>query len=865
MWQRLMLGLGLVTAVAAAPRPAVVWVEDDAGLPAAVDVADLQRALATGGRPVTVLRAAELAARDLDARQTAFVVLPYGAACPAAALPRLARYLKAGGAVVQLGAPVLDRPLFEAGGRWRALDAVGGEVQAVAPAQWDLSARGPQDALTMTGSGSDEQPYRFAMRDLKGFGYATAALAGLPATAGALVFEAKGDPTTPHVCLELRERDGSRWKAIVPLSPQWQTVRVHLASFVAYASPQRNRLGDHVRPAEVSSLAIGLVRSLVRGPAHGFELRRTRFCEALVGLDAAAASGVAVSDRPPLERCFGRDLAPRSALVGPGGLASPGRIHDATVGPLGDHPLCRGLPALPGRLQAWLLAPPARAAGQPATLFAGYATAPRWLPFLQAAGSGPVAALLVHPSGGIEAAVAIDRLAPSDAWGQVIGRLANYLGAGVLASAAEPYFVSSDVGPAAAFAGAVSSRSPEPQRVSWTGRLASGDAAEITTRHEAEVPAGQTVTKPLGIVPLDKLDWRRFCFTTTVDVAGAAVDAATWRVDVRATLRALCDRLVREGAAGGKFSGTSFIDHRGARALLGAYEVFGDRRYLDTAMAWGRAMLAEQRPDGGYRMGYGITSRGEECYVADGGEIGLGIARLVPYAEPPERERLLASLAAYLRFRDSFRVPGGGIGVGWCLTDYGKRPLTPGDLKEPTRILAPEQNTYTIGCTLACAVLHAALTGRAADEAAVASDADWLMTHTKSTLSGAFIESFVFAHALCRDPARQQRYAEFIRTWFTDRITANDRAWWINAAGRSALDLFALRYVAERCGHDPRVLVAMARATSAMCAEESPTSLHLLLAKPALTQDEWIYACFGGVGLAEVVEPLVTLRRLPAR
>jgi hypothetical protein len=32
-------------------------------------------------------------------------------------------------------------------------------------------------------------------------------------------------------------------------------------------------------------------------------------------------------------------------------------------------------------------------------------------------------------------------------------------------------------------------------------------------------------------------------------------------------------------------------------------------------------MLREQREDGGYRMGYGITAKGEECYVADGGEI----------------------------------------------------------------------------------------------------------------------------------------------------------------------------------------------------------------------------------------------------
>jgi len=73
-------------------------------------------------------------------------------------------------------------------------------------------------------------------------------------------------------------------------------------------------------------------------------------------------------------------------------------------------------------------------------------------------------------------------------------------------------------------------------------------------------------------------------------------------------------------------------------------------------------------------MGYGIGTRGESCFVADGGEIALGVARAACYATGEERRRLLASVRAYMGYRDSFRVKGGGVGVGWSATDFSKRP-----------------------------------------------------------------------------------------------------------------------------------------------------------------------------------------------
>ena len=61
------------------------------------------------------------------------------------------------------------------------------------------------------------------------------------------------------------------------------------------------------------------------------------------------------------------------------------------------------------------------------------------------------------------------------------------------------------------------------------------------------------------------------------------------------------------------------------------------------------------------------------------------------------------------------------------------------------------------------------------------------------------------------------------------------------------------------------MLTQMARAVSAMCAPESPRSMYRLLGRANLRHDEWLYLCYGDVGLADVVEPQVTLKRLPIR
>jgi hypothetical protein len=400
-----------------------------------------------------------------------------------------------------------------------------------------------------------------------------------------------------------------------------------------------------------------------------------------------------------------------------------------------------------------------------------------------------------------------------------------------------------------------------PRKIALQATVRSGarDAWPRHTRHIELQPGSWPRLRWLEAVPVETFDPQ--CFeVSVVPVAAdlATVGSAVFALDAKQALRDVGDFLVQAGLDDRKYHGFAFIDNRAARGLLGAFEILGDERYRQSALAWGQAMLDEQREDGGYRMGYGITSRGEECYVADGGEIAVGMARLVSYTDRPRREQYLDSLRRYMAYRDSFRVPEGGIGVGWCLSDYGARPIVP--LETPTKIFAPEINTYTIGCSLAAAYALARLRGEPDLERAAERDADWLMPRTKS-LHGAYCESFVYAHAFTSDAARRELYATYLLEHFVAPILANKPGWWTWGAGRSALNLDGLVYCHERLGQTPELQRAILEAASAMFAPQGSDSLYTLVRgePPRQRSDALLYLCYSYLSLADLVRPMVTM------
>jgi hypothetical protein len=866
---------------AAQPSRVAIWTDPDLGAQAAVAPSAVGAALEQAGLQIVLLSTADLTNRTkLDAAKTPLMVLPYRACYPAAGFSALDQYLRTGGSYLAFGNERFQKLLFPVNNRWLPLDSVSAPQPAGVPsAPWDLKNHGEGNVLTVTGNGSAASPFRFETPDLKSYLYAGTKPGPLPERGVVLRFEARGSEATRFLCLELQEHDGSRWKHIIELSSDWREYRIHSASFVSYATSSRTN--DYFSPAKTKILYFGLIKPFAKGGPQRFDLRNLQFYAADVPSEVALGAGVPLPGGELATRFFGKNIPQSPAKEWPNHLVDGERFAAASLKAAPVHRLSADLPDVQSQVQGRLLLPAASTPrdhkGQPVLLFPEATSTSRLIPLIEACDArgtvlGSAAGLLIHQAGRYAGSAQVvfgcDKLdleTPEQApLRLLLGRVAQFLADPLALESSPPRFAVQDGQAKVSFAQELRSRSPRPRSVRLAATLAQTNCTPIEVIQTLTLRPRVTNTVTWFSAPLADFNWRAFRAQVGLSRGDLPIDRATYSVEARQALRALCEFFVQRAGSTGKLSGTHYFgDHRGARTLLAGYEIFGEPRYLQTALTWAHTMVAEQRPDGGYRMGYGITSRGESCFVADGGEIALGVTRVTAYVTGTQRQQLLESLRAYMGYRESFRCPGGGIGVGWSLTDYGRRPTV--TLRQPARILAPELNPYTIGCSLGAAYLYASLTGRPEDLQSARQDADWYMVHGSKSLSGASAESFALAHALEHDPARRLRYADFLRQRFIRWIADANNSWWLSNGGRATLDLQILNYCRQQLGQDPRLELQMARATSAMTALESPNSIYHLLEKPKLNHDEWFYLCFGGLGLAEVVEPMATYKRIEAQ
>jgi hypothetical protein len=678
----------------------------------------------------------------------------------------------------------------------------------------------------------------------------------------------------------LREQDGSRWKAVVPLATAWNAYRLHAGQFVSYANEKLGRADSAIQPRELNRLLLGMTAAMAGPGRHAFELRGLRLETAAAPTELVARTAVFAGAEREVARWFGVAvrLPPRQPAMDQAAWPAQRWQCRRLVG-------AAGAPALAGGPLAGRFAGTVTGASQPAgatPLSPRLELAARLrseqaierLPLLRterrfATASQEVAALLFYRegllAGGRWLCLGLETPDPAAHPG-LAAFLADSLRlarTAVLCDSLRPRFRA--VGTAVRLDVLLQARNPTFHELHLPLRVQVTLAGEV--RHEAQVLAhlpGEpgTVTECVLAegIPISGREWLELeLHAAATDPETPAVGRMRFRLAAREALEQVAEYMLEQAADDAKLAGFSFIDNRGMRALLAASDIFGRKDFRKTAWRWGEAMLSEQRADGGYRMGYGITAKGEECYVADGGEIAVAIARLTEYSQGRQRQALIRSLDAYMGFRDSFRVPGGGIGVGWCLQDYGQRPVLP--LDEPIRILAPELNTYTIGCSLAAAYLHAALFGSTPLATRAAKDADWLMGRTPR-LNGAFVESFQYAHALSRDRTQRAIYADYIGRAFSipmKEAAAAGRSWWLAGEGRSALNLGGLAYVLDRFGDDPELRAETMRATCLMFSPDSPESVLSAIRQPVLGQDGWIYVCYGTLGLVDVIKPLVSM------
>ena len=125
----------------------------------------------------------------------------------------------------------------------------------------------------------------------------------------------------------------------------------------------------------------------------------------------------------------------------------------------------------------------------------------------------------------------------------------------------------------------------------------------------------------------------------------------------RQTLRNICDFIVKEKST----FPTIYVGGYYMRTLVAGYEVFGDHRYLDAAIAYGDYLLGKQMSSGFWATGYGPV------YLADtGSALGLFIV-LYNHVDHERQKKYFDAVERYTKSlqSDGMIRPNGAVGTGW--------------------------------------------------------------------------------------------------------------------------------------------------------------------------------------------------------
>lgn len=132
-----------------------------------------------------------------------------------------------------------------------------------------------------------------------------------------------------------------------------------------------------------------------------------------------------------------------------------------------------------------------------------------------------------------------------------------------------------------------------------------------------------------------------------------------------------------------------FIGGYFMRDLVAGYEIFGDRRYLDIAIAYGDYLLKQQMPNGYFPTGY------KAVYFADtGSALGL-LAVLYKHVDLERQKRYREAVERYVTAiqKDGMINPDGSLDDGWRHTENGK-------------LIGPMYTPYTLSTALTGAEVY---------------------------------------------------------------------------------------------------------------------------------------------------------------
>jgi hypothetical protein len=212
------------------------------------------------------------------------LLLPDGARCPIRAKGNLLQFLRGGGDLLVIGGPLFEATVGEAEAEWsRTLQAVPrhrslidfGTAEVTA---WQRASNNPQSRTTWTvetaelpGEGNPTPALRVEVENLTSWDTLSAPVSeAFPPGDELTLFWAKGAEQTTALLFEWQERDGSRWIATVPLTPQWKRYVLAPEDFRYWPdnpSVGRGGTGDRLNPQQVVRLSVGLAQSHANLPS----------------------------------------------------------------------------------------------------------------------------------------------------------------------------------------------------------------------------------------------------------------------------------------------------------------------------------------------------------------------------------------------------------------------------------------------------------------------------------------------------------------------------------------------------------------------------------------------------------------------
>lgn len=224
--------------------------------------------------------AVRLAADDaviagLSRTDTDMVVFTDAADCPIEGRDALLRFLRQGGHMIGAGGPLFDRSVARTRDAWKARLAAQPTLDALAApgadatAGWWRSSNNPQSGTAWVGerAGPADAPAAMHVRvpGLTGWDVLVReAPSAFRPGATLTTLWARGGPNTHSMSVEWQEKDGSRWIAAVPLTPEWKCHVLEPADFRYWSdneSKGRGGPGDLLRPEAAARMQIGLAVS----------------------------------------------------------------------------------------------------------------------------------------------------------------------------------------------------------------------------------------------------------------------------------------------------------------------------------------------------------------------------------------------------------------------------------------------------------------------------------------------------------------------------------------------------------------------------------------------------------------------------